>query len=76
VSGALHSPLYLAVDGKGRLYVSQLGPAVKVFDGDGNFIDSFGGNEAAFGIAINDANEIFACFPFDPTVRKFALVKP
>jgi hypothetical protein len=76
IPSQLHGPLYLAVDGQGRLYVSQLGPAVKVFNGNGNYLDSFGGNTEAFGIAIDNANEIFLCSPLDYTVRKFVPIKP
>lgn len=76
IPSQLHGPLYLAMDSRGRLYVAELSPAVKVFDGNGNFIDSFGGNTTAFGIAVSHANEIFFCSPLDHTVRKFVPIKP
>jgi hypothetical protein len=76
IPSELHGPLYLAMDSRGRLYVAELSPAVKVFDGNGNYIDSFGGNNTAFGIAVSNANEIFFCSPLDHTVRKFVPIKP
>jgi hypothetical protein len=36
-------------------------------------IDSFGTNEFAFGMAINDKDEIFACMRNELLVRKFVL---
>jgi ribosomal protein S27E len=63
----------LAVDGKGRVYVSGVNPAVRVFSGDGRYIDGFGKNEVAFGLAIDDHDNIYACFRNDHQVRKFTL---
>ena len=59
----------LAVDGQGRVFVAGADPAVQVFDADGGYLGSFGGNDVAFGIAINAQNEIFACFRNDHSVR-------
>jgi DNA-binding beta-propeller fold protein YncE len=63
----------LAVDGQGRLFVACHKPAIQVFDADGRYIDGFGGNDAAFGLAINDQNEIFTSF--GSSVRKYKLNK-
>ncbi|HEY1923453.1 MAG TPA: hypothetical protein VGG44_11940, partial [Tepidisphaeraceae bacterium] len=72
----LMSPNNLALDGHGRIYVSDDGPAIHVFDGDGHYIDSFGGEDVVFGISINDQNEIFGCYRNKHSIRKFVLDKP
>ena len=59
-AGQLESPHNIAVDGQGRVYISDIGRGVQVFDGNGRYIDSFGNGEVIFGLAINDRNEIFA----------------
>ena len=74
--GHLLSPRNLASDGKGRIYVSDEGPSIQVFDPDGAYIDTVGNNEGAFGLAITDTNEIYACFADRHVVRKFVLDKP
>ena len=65
----------LATDGQGRIYVGDNGPSIKVFTPSGRYLDSFGGNEVCFGIAISDQNEIFGCFRNRCEVRKFELTK-
>jgi hypothetical protein len=72
----LSSPNNLAIDGHGRIYVSDNGPAIHVFSGDGRYVDSFGGQDVVFGIAINDQNEIFGCFRNKHSIQKFVLDKP
>jgi sugar lactone lactonase YvrE len=74
--GQLISPNNLAIDGKGRIYVSDDGPAIHVFDSDGHYLDSFGGQDVCFGLAINDQNEILGCFRNKHSVQKFVLDKP
>ena len=59
-AGQLQSPHNIATDGQGRVYVSDLGRGVEVFDNNGRYIASFGNGEVIFGLAINDRNEIFA----------------
>jgi hypothetical protein len=71
----LSSPQSLAVDGEGRIYVTDFGPSIKVYNGDGGYIDSIGDNQIAFGLAINDHDEIFACFRNQHEIRKFVPVK-
>jgi streptogramin lyase len=58
--GQFNSPSGIALDGQGRVYVSDLGHPIQVFDGNGRYLDSFGANEVVFGLAVNDQNEIFA----------------
>jgi len=71
----LFSPLNIAADGQGRIYVSDAGSCIKVYDKDGNYIDKFGGHEVAFGIAIDDDDNIYACMRNRHTVRKFVISK-
>ena len=49
---------------------------LRVFDGDGGFIDAFGPHESGFGLAISDNNEIYAAFATRHVIRKYALQKP
>ncbi|HEX5736000.1 MAG TPA: hypothetical protein VF131_24445 [Blastocatellia bacterium] len=73
--GQLFSPHNIAIDGQGRVYVSDTFRAVHVFDGNGLYLDSFGGREVTFGITINDRNEIFAALRNRHKIVKFALKK-
>jgi hypothetical protein len=70
----LFSPLNIAVDSQGRIYVSDAGSCIKVYDKDGNYIAKFGGHEVAFGIAIDD-DKIYACMRNRHTVRKYVIAK-
>ena len=71
----LFSPKNIATDSQGRLYVSDSGSCIKVYDKDGNYLDTFGGHEIAFGIAIDDQDNIFACMRNRHTVRKYVVAK-
>lgn len=55
--GSLHAPSAIAVDGKGRVYVSDFG-GVQVFDSNGRFIDSIDVQGAASGLAFNDMDQL------------------
>jgi hypothetical protein len=57
--GQFHAPQTIAVDGQGRVYVSDI-KGIQVFDPDGRYLDTFKveGN-IAFGMAFNDKNELF-----------------
>jgi DNA-directed RNA polymerase subunit RPC12/RpoP len=74
-TGQLSSPHNVAVDGQGRVYVSDLGRGVQVFDGSGRYLDSFGGHEVIFGLAINDRNEIFTTERNRYKIVKYTLSK-
>ena len=74
-AGQLTSPSNIAVDGQGRVYVSDLGRGVQVFDGSGRYLDAFGGREVIFGIAVNDQNEIFATERNQHKIVKYTLSK-
>ncbi len=62
----------IAVDGRGRVYVTDGGHSIQIFDGNGHYLGNFGGSEVVFGITINDRNEVFACYRNRHTVVKFA----
>ena len=74
--GYINAAQNIAVDGQGRILIAGANPAIQVYDAEGRFINSFGGNEVCFGMAINDQNEIFACFRNQCTVRKYVINKP
>jgi sugar lactone lactonase YvrE len=67
------SPENLAADSQGRIYVSDADPAIRVFNPDGAYIDSFGTNDVAFGMVITDKDEIFASFRNQHSIEKFVL---
>lgn len=74
-TGVIVAPEALAVDGNGRIYESASNPAIRVFTSDGNPLDTFGGNDVVFGLAIDDHNQIFAAYRNDHTIRKFVIDK-
>ncbi|HEV2150319.1 MAG TPA: NHL repeat-containing protein [Longimicrobiaceae bacterium] len=61
---------HVAVDGRGRVYVGELGSGIRVFGMDGRQLASFG-DGLVFGIAVNDRDEIFAAFRNRHEVVKF-----
>jgi hypothetical protein len=73
--GQLFSPHNIGVDGQGRVYVSDTFRAIHVFDGGGRYIDSFGGREVTFGLAINDRNEVFASLRNRHKIVKYVVNK-
>lgn len=74
-SGQFISPGGIAVDGQGRVYVSDIGRPIQVFDTDGRYLDSFGAQEVVFGLAVNDQNEIFASERNRHRIVKYVLNK-
>jgi LSD1 subclass zinc finger protein len=73
--GVVIAPEGLAVDGNARVYESASNPAIRVFNSDGNPIDSFGGDDVVFGLAVDDQNNIYACYRNDHSVKKFVINK-
>jgi len=57
-AGQLRAPFAIAVDGKGRVFVSDF-KGVQVFDGDGRFLQTFKVDGPASGMVFNDRNELF-----------------
>ena len=57
--GQLQAPSAIAVDGRGRVFVSDM-KGIQMFDGDGRYLGMFkpdGGH--ASGMVFNDKNELF-----------------
>jgi streptogramin lyase len=56
--GQFRAPQAIAVDGRGRVYVSDI-KGIQVFDSDGRFITVFKPSGLASGFVFNDKNELF-----------------
>lgn len=67
------SPEGIAIDGRGRVLVSDLGRGIRVFDASGRYVGEFGGQAVVFGLAINDRDEVIAAFRNRHQVVKFRL---
>jgi len=57
-SGQFRAPQAIAVDGKGRVFVSDIN-GVQIFDGDGRYVNEFKVEGSASGMVFNDNNELF-----------------
>ena len=57
-TGQFRAPTAIAVDGKGRVYVSDI-KGIQVFDGNGRYLKAFKPDGMAFNMVFNDSNEIF-----------------
>jgi DNA-binding beta-propeller fold protein YncE len=55
--GTLDSPMAIAVDGQGRIYVSELVGPIKIFDSGGQYLDSI--KIQALGMRFNDQGDLF-----------------
>lgn len=56
--GQFRAPSAIAVDGRGRVYVSDI-KGIQVFDGNGRYLDVFKPASIAFGMVFNDRDELF-----------------
>ena len=56
--GQFRAPHSIAVDGQGRVYVSD-SKGVQIFDAGGRYLDLIEVDGPAFGLAFNDRNELF-----------------
>ena len=56
--GQFRAPSAIAVDGQGRVYVSDF-KGIQVFDADGRYLDTIKVQGAASGMAFNDKGELF-----------------
>ncbi|HVF27940.1 MAG TPA: 6-bladed beta-propeller [Pyrinomonadaceae bacterium] len=56
--GQFRAPLSIAVDHRGRVYVSDI-KGIQVFDGDGRYLTTFKPSPIAFGMVFNDNKELF-----------------
>jgi DNA-binding beta-propeller fold protein YncE len=57
-AGQFRAAFAIAVDGKGRVYVSDI-KGIQVFDGNGRYLRLFKPDGLAFDIEFNDNNEMF-----------------
>jgi DNA-binding beta-propeller fold protein YncE len=57
-SGQFRAPSAIAVDGKGRVYVSDF-KGIQVFDSNGRYLATFNPGGTASGMVFNDKNELF-----------------
>ena len=57
-AGQFRAPQTIAVDGQGRVYVSDI-KGIQVFDGNGRYLKVFKPEGLAFDMEINDKNEMF-----------------
>ena len=73
-TGSVLTPDDLAIDGRGRIYVSDMGAAIRVFEADGREIGAFG-RGVVFGITINDRDELFATHRNDHQIVKYQLTR-
>jgi hypothetical protein len=56
--GQFRAPQAIAVDGKGRVFVSDI-KGVQIFDGNGRYLRTFSSEGGASGMVFNDKNELF-----------------
>lgn len=56
--GSFHAPGHIAVDGRGRIYVSDF-DGVLVFSPEGNYLATIAVDGSADGLAFNDKDELF-----------------
>lgn len=68
----LATPSDLVFDGRGRLYVSDLGRGIRVFDAGGHFLAAIG-DGVVFGLAVTDRDALFAAYRNSHEVVKFRL---
>ena len=57
-SGQFQAPSAIAVDGRGRVFVSDM-KGIQVFDSDGRYLSLLKLDGHAFGMVFNDKNELF-----------------
>ena len=72
-AGLFRAPQTVAVDGQGRIYVSDI-KGIQVFDANGRYLDVFKVEKGiAFGMVFNDRNELFVAARTE--IIKFVLNK-
>ena len=71
--GQFRAPSAIAVDGKGRVYITDF-KGIQVFDGNGRYLTVFDPGGTASGMVFNDKNELFVAAR--KQVLKLALNEP
>jgi sugar lactone lactonase YvrE len=72
--GRFDAPLSIAVDGYGRIFVSDFW-GVQVFDSNGQYQNSFGINGAAYGMSFDLNNNLYIASSA-PQILKFSVKQP
>ncbi|HEX5869726.1 MAG TPA: hypothetical protein VFY65_04905 [Longimicrobium sp.] len=71
----MSAPEGLAIDGRGRVYVSDMMGGIHVFTAEGAPVEAFGRELNPFGITFNARDEMFATNRNDHEVVKYRLVR-
>ncbi|HEX8673372.1 MAG TPA: NHL repeat-containing protein [Longimicrobium sp.] len=61
----------LAIDGRGRVYVSDMGRGIRVFDAAGHFVEAFGDAAVVFGLAFDDHDGLYTAHRNDHQIVKY-----
>lgn len=72
--GQFSLPMAIAVDNQGRIFAADGGDRVLVFTGEGRYVATFAIDGEAYGMTINDKNELL--FAESDKVSKFSLNQP
>jgi sugar lactone lactonase YvrE len=71
--GQFRAPYSIAVDGQGRIYVSDI-KGIQVFDADGRYVDKIDPEGVVFGMVFDDDNKLYVTSNVSK-VFKFAIEK-
>jgi sugar lactone lactonase YvrE/DNA-directed RNA polymerase subunit RPC12/RpoP len=71
----MSAPQDLAIDGRGRVFVSDMMGGIYVFDADGRPVGEFGDELNPFGITFNDRDDLFATNRNDHEVVRYKLAQ-
>jgi|HubBroStandDraft_6_1064221.scaffolds.fasta_scaffold20078_3 sugar lactone lactonase YvrE len=71
--GQFRAPMAIAVDGQGRVYVSDI-RGIQVFDADGRYLDKIDSSGQSLGMVFDDKNDLLVAAR--DQVIKFAIKKP
>lgn len=71
----MSAPQELAIDGRGRVFVSDMMGGIYVFDADGRPVAEFGRELNPFGITFNDRDDLFATNRNDHEVVRYKLAR-
>jgi DNA-directed RNA polymerase subunit RPC12/RpoP len=63
----------LAIDGRGRVYVSDVGRGIRVFDAAGHFVEAFGERAVVFGLAFDDRDGLYTAQRNNHEIVKFRI---